>query len=129
MFIWTLDDSFVLRKDLIGDFVLVHPNETMISLKKEKPVMETEEKTLRLGRMRLTLEILKDIAGRSWHSGCHVKLYHPETTTDWDKEVVDYIAMSLTCLSPIKEPMLFRATLWSQSWNSMRNRKSITPSR
>ena len=38
VFIWTLDDSFVFSKKLIGDFVLVHPNETMVSLKKEKPV-------------------------------------------------------------------------------------------
>jgi hypothetical protein len=38
VFIWTIDDSFVFSKKLIGDFVLVHPNETYLSLKKEKPV-------------------------------------------------------------------------------------------
>ena len=64
--------------------------------------METEEKTLRLGRMRLTLEILKDIQANPGIRGVMSNFIILEATTDWDKEVVDYIAMS-DLFEPIKE--------------------------
>jgi hypothetical protein len=64
--------------------------------------METEGKTLCLGRLKMTLEALKDVQANPSIRGVLANFIILEATTDWDKEVVDYIAMS-DLFEPIKE--------------------------
>jgi hypothetical protein len=88
-----------------GNKTVAEPENKPVAETESKLVVVTETRTesdvLRLGRMKMTLKLLKDIKDDPNIRGVMANFTILEASTDWDSESVEYVALS-DLFAPIK---------------------------